>query len=161
MDVQEVMNQAYDRWDQSKIWTKEQFWASLSRVEKVSVYVGNLNYQVENGGFIQWHDNKYSDCAAELAQILFELGPIGERVSKLVEQVMNEINDNLEYPGDWETYVYYDENAGEEVEDEEWVDYDLVFSKDYDQMYYDLNEQLLVELENYVQQLQSAEQVMV
>lgn len=58
-ELQSLMTQAYDRWQASE-WSKEEFWDQLDADERFAVMVGNLNYQVENGGFFQWWDNGYA-----------------------------------------------------------------------------------------------------
>ena len=61
--VQRLMDRAYDRWETAE-WTKEQFFAQLDPLEAVAVAFGNLNYQVQNGGWGQWHGNDYSSPEA-------------------------------------------------------------------------------------------------
>ena len=61
---QELMNEVYTKW-------REKEFAHMDRLEiidkffdkkhKVAVQLGNLNYQVENGGFSQWFFNSYGD----------------------------------------------------------------------------------------------------
>lgn len=53
------MDNAYDTWN-SNI-SRDQFLNNLTYYEKVAVIFGNLNYQVENGGFSQWYENDYYD----------------------------------------------------------------------------------------------------
>jgi hypothetical protein len=69
-----LMNAAYDRFDSSM--SREEFLAQLGPVEYEAVIVGNLNYQVQNGGFMQWVDNQYytPDTAASLARIFTRMG---------------------------------------------------------------------------------------
>lgn len=54
----ELMNAAYDRWRENN-WSREEFLDQLTPQEKFAVCTGNLNYQVENGGFSQWCENGY------------------------------------------------------------------------------------------------------
>lgn len=61
---QKLMDEVYSKWRQKEC-------AHMSRLEvidkffdkkhKVAVQLGNLNYQVENGGFSQWFMNSYGD----------------------------------------------------------------------------------------------------
>lgn len=68
------MDAAYERWQANERlareynplerelhWSKEQFRAQLSPQERLAVSIGNLNYQVQNGGWEQWgpHGNAY------------------------------------------------------------------------------------------------------
>lgn len=55
---QQLMDAAYARW-QGTGWSKDEFHDSLSPQERFAVHTGNLNYQVGNGGFMQWWDNQY------------------------------------------------------------------------------------------------------
>lgn len=57
-----LMNAAYDRWTDQM--SKEQFMAQLVGLEVFAVHYGNLNYQVENGGFAQWQGNYYQTDAS-------------------------------------------------------------------------------------------------
>ena len=58
--IQKLMDQAYDRWRAADGMGKQDFWDQLDAAEKIAVFAGNLNYQVENGGFMQWIDNGYA-----------------------------------------------------------------------------------------------------
>ena len=57
--IQGLMDKAYARWQDAKDWTQEDFTNQLDADEKLAVVFGNMNYQVENGGFSQWRDNRY------------------------------------------------------------------------------------------------------
>lgn len=57
--LQNLMTIAYDRWESG--WSKQDFWDQLNADERFAVFVGNLNYQVENGGFSQWWSNRYAE----------------------------------------------------------------------------------------------------
>ncbi len=58
--LQALMDQAYSRWQADANMSQEDFWDTLGANERLAVFVGNFNYQVCNGGFIQWHDNDYA-----------------------------------------------------------------------------------------------------
>lgn len=57
-----LMNKAYDRYTPEM--THAQFTAQLVGLEVLAVHYGNLNYQVENGGFSQWQGNHYQTDAS-------------------------------------------------------------------------------------------------
>jgi hypothetical protein len=68
---QELMNEAYEIYEEFPGIKKTKF------IEKVmekgdkyyhAVITGNLNYQVNNGGFSQWNENGYSDSIEELIE---------------------------------------------------------------------------------------------
>ncbi len=54
---QKLMDTAYERWNAK--WNKEEFHDSLDAQERFAVHTGNFCYQVQNGGFMQWWDNRY------------------------------------------------------------------------------------------------------
>lgn len=68
---QTLMNQAYDKWSgEWKGLPYSQFIERLSHVQRLAVLTGNLNYQVENGGWDQWFLNGYGDHAERLIGLL-------------------------------------------------------------------------------------------
>ena len=69
--IQDLMNTAYERWQKNDDWSKDDFRVSLDAWEKIAVHTGNLNYQVENGGFSQWYFNNY--YTPEVLDFLIEL----------------------------------------------------------------------------------------
>lgn len=96
---QQLMNEAYDKWQKNskagvvESWTYAQFLRQLSVAERRAVILGNLNYQVENGGFSQWVDNGYaSDSGVELLEILPEMGEASEKVGALVQSVLEHVD---------------------------------------------------------------------
>jgi hypothetical protein len=58
---QELMDKAYDLWRTHKDWSYPIFIDNLDMVSRRAVVLGNLNYQVCNGGFTQWEDNQYME----------------------------------------------------------------------------------------------------
>lgn len=127
--TQELMDAAYNRW-QKNHWSQEDFWAQLSPREKVAVYVGNLNNQVCNGGFSQWHFNGYSNCSDELLQILPRLGDASQKVAKMITSVLSEEEEHE----DWDEY-----------EDGDWD-----YSQNWDSQFYTINDAMLEECEAFV-----------
>ena len=55
------MNEAYAMWKTHKEWSIDEFFDHLSFIQRVAVALGNLNYQVGNGGFSQWGFNGYAE----------------------------------------------------------------------------------------------------
>jgi hypothetical protein len=85
---QRLMNSAYARWQATEGMTQAEFWSGLSLAERVAVFAGNLNYQVENGGFVQWYDNGYSACREELRFICHRIGtPAAIEVADVLDRV--------------------------------------------------------------------------
>lgn len=59
---QQLMDEAYTIWEKNAdLWDKDMFFDHLTYVQKVAVALGNLNYQVGNGGFSQWGFNGYAE----------------------------------------------------------------------------------------------------
>lgn len=58
--MQAAMDGAYLRYQSNPTWSQQQFWDQLTGRERFAVFIGNMNYQVENGGFLQWWDNGYA-----------------------------------------------------------------------------------------------------
>lgn len=76
--IQTLMTAAYERWQKAEGVSQEAFLEDLcSPPERRAVMIGNLNYQVENGGFAQWVDNGYCLCLRKLARFLTELRDAG------------------------------------------------------------------------------------
>ena len=80
---QALMDFAYEKWQKNRDWSYEKFIDSLSYIEKVAVLTGNLNYQVENGGFMQWITNGYVSKYSELFDIL-------DKICNFFDELKNE-----------------------------------------------------------------------
>jgi len=106
--IQKLMDQAYARWSEGM--GPDEFWAQLSAAEEVAVATGNLNYQVENGGFSQWLGNRYATPAsvAVLRATLARCGEPGEAGLKILNEFLSAIA--------WDQGEY-DESA---LDDEDW-----------------------------------------
>lgn len=73
---------------------------NLTEKEKLAVLTGNLNYQVGNGGFNQWHLNEYSEKGRELVLVVQShlKGVASKKVITILDDFSNEI-DYLERQG--------------------------------------------------------------
>lgn len=122
-DKWDVLMQAeYKRWQEhdrkedllasgGRPWSYEQFIESIQKpFHKDVILLGNFNYQVCNGGFMQWIDNGYSahherltDIFDDIAKFADEQHPkncvIGELTS-IFEEVTGILNDDgeIDYP---------------------------------------------------------------
>jgi len=67
-DHQILMDEVYDLWRAEPTKKRLNIAESLSPLHKIAVQLGNLNYQVENGGFMQWIDNGY--CEEDLYDLI-------------------------------------------------------------------------------------------
>lgn len=56
-----IMDNAYDIWKNNNLMSREEFLNILTPYEQLAVKFGNFNYQVENGGLMQWDMNDYSE----------------------------------------------------------------------------------------------------
>lgn len=159
MNQQEIMNNAYARWVDDNM-SKYDFWNQLTHIEKVAVFTGNLNYQVENGGFMQWIDNGYSECYVELINILenhikTETSiKVGDMVSKAIDrnQYDNYDCDLCSYGCDCEPEIYEDEDGNKYEEYDcgcececSQANYD-----DLDDKFYKINEQFLKDVQEWL-----------
>ena len=57
------MEKSYKKFEKNKSWSLDEFYFNLEPLEKRAVALGNLNYQVGNGGFTQWIDNNYASVS--------------------------------------------------------------------------------------------------
>ena len=70
--IQTKMNSAYQKWQENPDWSQARFLDSLTMVQRRAVVLGNLNYQVNNGGFLQWLDNGYAETAGPVLHLIAE-----------------------------------------------------------------------------------------
>jgi hypothetical protein len=136
IEAQKVMDAAYEKWQANRGWSYSDFVNHLDYLEKVVVVTGNLNYQVENGGFMQWHDNGYSEMSSILLSFLEnELETDAAiNVAALVRSCR---------------YRY----GQVDTKREKWGDHDDYDDPDTDDLsnqYYELNDALMNDLEAYV-----------
>lgn len=87
--LQTSVNAAYSRWQANSSWSMEDFWDSLDAKERFAVFLGNLNYQVENGGFSQWFFNRYG-CQQTVSYIERACARIGTVYTKQVAMLVTE-----------------------------------------------------------------------
>ena len=64
-----IMHSAYEIWQGNNM-NRDEFLSKLSNYEELAVKFGNFNYQVENGGLMQWDMNGYSDDLEYLQEFL-------------------------------------------------------------------------------------------
>jgi len=90
--MQSVIDEAYKKWDDDLEFG--QFVATLDAKQRLAVLVGKLNYQVGNGGFLQWHENGYSSEGHNLlVQLsLYKKEPVVAEVMEIVEKALKIID---------------------------------------------------------------------
>jgi len=96
---QELMDQAYAKW-KSEGGIKEmgynEFVDSLPKNEQYAVLLGNLNYQVCNGGWIQWCDNGYCTKIAIVTKVVAQMNTeLSKRVLAMLKQVESTLKDEV------------------------------------------------------------------
>lgn len=77
---QQLMDSAYDKWREQRDpetgkneWSYAQFLHNLTVREREAVLLGNMNYQIENGGVSQWVDNGYAAESDTLLLVLKQM----------------------------------------------------------------------------------------
>ena len=65
-----LMNTAYSKYPKNV--SHFEFLLSLTPIERTAVVLGNLNYQVENGGFSQWSFNGYKKSTIQFIEIIYK-----------------------------------------------------------------------------------------
>jgi len=96
---QKLMNEAYDRWQKEGDLGGLNYNEFISRLDKPhrnAVLLGNLNYQVQNGGFRQWVGNGYATEAHQILDLLKKIGTeTALKVSNMIEQLMPFLEEGL------------------------------------------------------------------
>ena len=150
---QNLMNKAYDLWsteDGKKLSYSDFLDAVSDKFGKLyfdAVITGNLNYQVENGGFSQWHYNNYSITLDDLI-IFFTNNFKDNNVIDKLKYILNEVADILNWLDEGKDCVknlynhkeFFIEKLEEEVENN---------FNSLDKRYYEINEKLNEILEEY------------
>lgn len=150
--LESIMEAAYDRYPKDKT----PFFSVLTPREKKVVALGNLNYQVENGGFHQWVSNGYCNRASvkALREILPEIGTdeakaVLEMVNEVAEMVDLEAEDN----GCFGSYWLSDSDPHDYDDDDDYED-DCGPSLDHlDTAFYKINNALMTQAEETISKI--------
>ena len=102
---QTLMNEAFSKWqsDMKSYKGLQEFIKSLPEIERDAVVLGALNYQVEDGGWLEWYENGYGvgidyvydairRCRTDLPHhrdLLNKFESLLDSVSRLVEKYKN------------------------------------------------------------------------
>lgn len=152
---QELMNKAYELWkkEENKKLKYSDFLdlilKELGEIYFHAVITGNLNYQVCNGGFNQWHDNGYSKVIDEIIDF-FNMISNKHKTILTVLDILNEFNEELCWMEDGiqeakKSLSYEYKQFFEEKLEENFFER----IEKIDHMYYDINEELEKVLEDY------------
>lgn len=115
---QKLVTDAYKTWSQDKSY--EDFLDGLDQLSRDAVLLGNMNSQVQNGGFHQWVENGYATHIHEVVEALEKLeGSAPLRVKKMLEKVEPYLNDCRENRGCMGNYLNLP-SWGSEGSDEEY-----------------------------------------
>lgn len=105
INTQKLMTLAYEKWVSPKDingMSHHQFMMNLAPAERRAVVIGNLNYQVENGGFDQWHGNGYSKDLLFLEDALETINTeTSKEVLSIVKSVMSALKSEEFHGGDF------------------------------------------------------------
>lgn len=138
---QKLMDQAYARWQaQQGGWSKEQFWAQLSAAERFAVFTGNMTYQVQNGGWMQWYDNGYGTDET-VSEILVYCQQMGTPAALAVRKILQDV-----------CLIQKGMALGDEAGEDDEEDY-RAYSNALDPLcdaFYQVDAQFLVECEQYL-----------
>ena len=151
---QTLMNNAYDLWsiEEGKKLSYSDFLDVVSdkfgKLYSNAVITGNLNYQVENGGFYQWFENGYVIALGDLIIFFEENFEENETIEKL-KNLLNRVVDILDwYDGGIDSLSGIDEDYKEffieKLEDQLMNELSAL-----DETYYEINEKLNEILEEY------------
>jgi len=137
---QDLMNEAYEIWQKNN-WSDKEFIEKLEgTIHKYAVILGNLNYQVENGGWDQWWSNGYGTRDWEfLLTLLPQINtPSALQVLKILKKavtILIELYDS-------------NNNSDEEEEEDRW---ELLEKLDtLDDEYYGVNEQFMKDVDKFL-----------
>lgn len=155
---QGLMDRAYSKLEKEN-WSKAEFIREhCSDLERKAVLLGNLNYQVENGGFGQWVDNRYGIFWEDTIEVLRQIGT--ENAMKTINlinrfsQYINKNPDECEWLTEIKTnsVIYYDEESDEWLEDEieEEINPGWDIACEISSEYYKFNQFLMDEIEIFL-----------
>lgn len=136
---QSLMNQAYDRWQKSDPhWSKQEWEDTFTPQERFAVHTGNFNYQVCNGGFMQWWDNRYG-TPSTVEFLLRAMERMNTDTAKAVAELLKEYKRAID---DHNNTRYADEQDYEEIIDR---------LDPLDKKFYEIDEQFLKDCEAHLQ----------
>ena len=148
---EELMEEAYALWQkpENSDWSQDDFVSNLpSQAHKDAVVLGNLNYQVGNGGFQQWFDNGYGnrDTSYLIIELLPKIGtPTALEVQKLLRKARR-IQGNIEDAERRRSSGYGDEE--DEYNERIYEQFEPL-----DDAYYQLDDQFMIDAEKYLQSI--------
>jgi hypothetical protein len=67
---QKLMDEAYAEFKKHEDWGMDEFYFHIDGLHRIAVALGNLNYQVCNGGFSQWSFNGYQELSLPTLRVV-------------------------------------------------------------------------------------------
>lgn len=134
--MQKLMGATYDRWQKNDRWSKQDFWDQLSADERFAVFLGNMNYQVQNGGFSQWLGNGYA-TKETVGYILCACDRIGTPAAREVWGLVERF---------WDAARDFDERAADE---DEYAEFEGALDG-LDTAYYAIDDQFMADAEAHL-----------
>jgi hypothetical protein len=157
---QDMMDKAYELWNDSEESKKLSYSRFLDKVNKelgenyfYAVITGNMNYQVENGGWRQWESNRYNLSIGDLIRFFNQ-----DCFKKFEEMViLSRLLDDVEELFEWYTRGKKEIDRVDADYQDLWYDMmldslDDKFNEEldsHDQAYYDIGPKVMEILEKY------------
>jgi len=92
--IQKLMGEAHLLWRKNENWSYGDFLNNLDYCHRAAVVVGNLNYQVKNGGFKLWIDSShYKHDYDVLVSVLKDFINDGNDIGQYVLSILYEVHD--------------------------------------------------------------------
>jgi len=166
---QSILNVGYAQWKLNDTWLYSDMIEFVKNVDEkfaLAILVGKYNYQVNNGGHIQYFDNGYASIDEndkELHELMVELF---EKYLKFdsVLNILKEFKLDTQYCYDCDgegSFYEVDEETGEEEEEQCWTcngtgqsqDMTVVNNEDLDDKYYKVNDKFIEYMETWCKSL--------
>jgi hypothetical protein len=145
---QDLMDTAYDKWQDHREWSHRQLLMNLDAAERKAVLLGNFHYQTCNGGLQQWVENGYACSGPDLLTILEEMDTENSRrVAGIVRTVLGYVDLSQENRGCGGNY-WTQEWSGPDEDEEVPACFEEV-DRLTDE-YYSFYDEFVVEVEQYL-----------
>lgn len=151
---QKLMDGAYDRWQQHQDWSQPRMLQSCTGPERAAVILGNLNYQVGNGGFRQWVDNGYALDGPEAVSLLLTIAKETgyEQATQLatrVTELLKYVDLTLKRRG-FNNYWLADDTSWDNVEEDDGPSAGEAMAESMDDWYYSIEPKLHPAVEQWL-----------
>lgn len=117
LKLQILMNEFYDFWEKYEHLPRLEVLKLMSELHQVAVKLGNLNYQVNNGGFSQWEFNEYNEDIEDLKIICDKGISLNIEEFKKLKQILVEYSEIPDYNTQYEEKDCFECGGSGKVED--------------------------------------------